>query len=187
MSRDLDAAIETAIDEDVIRPVLFADLDFPSGHVRVHSALDTITWGGYDWLGVGTFGDVSGLTENAELERKTVTYTLRGVPNDLVAAVLDEDYQGRNDKVYLSFFDTTTYQMIADPHLIHSGMMDVSTIKEGKDCAITVTSESRIASWSRPVVRRYTDAEQQRRFNGDKGCEFISQAAQKEIVWGRKA
>jgi hypothetical protein len=186
MSRGLEAAAETAIEQSVVAPVLFADLDFPSGHVRVHSGVGTITWGGYDWLGVGTFGDISGLTESAELERKTVTYTLRGVPNDLISVVLGENYQGRTDRVYIAFFNTTTYQMVADPHLLHSGLMDVTAIKESSTCTITVTSESRIASWSRPVVRRYTDAEQQRRFPGDKGLEFISQAAQKEIVWGRK-
>jgi hypothetical protein len=187
MSRRLDTANETAVEQSVVAPVLFAQLDFPSGYVRVCSGVGTITWGGNDWLGVGTFGDVSGLTESAELQRKTVTYTLRGVPNDLVSIVLDDNYQGRPDKVYLGFYNRTTYQLIATPELLHAGLMDVSKISEGKTCTITVTSESRIASWSRPVVRRYTDTEQQRRFPGDKGLEFISQAAEKEIVWGRKA
>jgi hypothetical protein len=187
MSRGLDSLNEAAIEQPVVAPVLFAELDFPSGFVRVSSGVGTIAWGGYDWLGIGTFGDVSGLTESAELERKTVTYTLRGVPSDLIAVVLGEQYQGRPDKVYLGFFHTATRQLIADPELLHAGRMDVSTIREGNSCTITVSSESRIAAWSRPIVRRYTDTEQQRKYPGDKGLEFISQAAQKEIVWGRKA
>jgi hypothetical protein len=186
MSRSLDALNEAAVEQTVVAPVLFADLDFPSGHVRVHSGIGTITWGGYDWLGVGTFGDVNGLEESAELERKTVTYTLRGVPNDLISVVLGEDYQGRTDKVYIAFFDTTTYQMVATPHLLHTGKMDVSTIRESNTCTISISSESRIAAWKRPTVRRLTDAEQKRRFPGDRGLEFVSQASQKEIVWGRK-
>lgn len=186
MSRGMDAANETAIEQTNIAPIIFADLDFSSGHVRVHSGIGTVTWGGYDWAGLGAFGSVSGLEEKAELGRKTVTYTLSGVPNDLVGTVKSEYYQGRPDKVYLGFFDTTTYQLTADPELLHSGLMDTARTKVGSECVVTITSESRMAAWGRPVVRRYTDAEQQARFTGDKGLEFISQAAQKEIVWGRK-
>lgn len=186
MSRGLDALNKAASENSVVAPVLFADLDFPSGHVRVHTGIGTISWGGYDWLGVGTFGDVKGLMESAELERKTVTYTLRGVPNDLIALTLGDNYQGRTDSVYLAFFNTTTYQLAAEPELIHSGRMDVSITRIGSTSTISLTSESRIAAWNRPVVRRYTDAERRRRFPEDKGLEFVSKAAQVEIVWGRE-
>lgn len=186
MSRGLDPLNESAIEAAKVAPVYFAALDFPSGMVRVHSAIGTISWGGYDWLGVGQFGMVDGLTEEAELSRKTVTYTLTGIPNDLIATVLGENYQGRPAKIYIGFFNLTTYQMIAEPELLDSGLMDVTVIDEGQECSVSVTAESRIASWSRPNVRRYTDAEQQARYPGDKGLEFISQASQNEIVWGRK-
>ncbi len=186
MSRGLDTLNEAAIDASKVISVLFAELNFPSGMVRVHSAIGTITWGGNSWLGVGQFGRVDGLTEEAELSRKTVTYTLTGIPNDLIAIVLGENYQGRTAKVYIGFFNTTTYQMIAEPELLDSGLMDVTVIDESQECSVSITAESRIASWSRPLVRRYTDAEQQARYPGDKGLEFIAQASQKEIVWGRK-
>jgi hypothetical protein len=183
----MDALNDGAVEQQKVAPVIFVSLDFPSGIVWVSSLIGTYTWGGFDWLGVGMFGDVSGLEESAELSRKTVQYTLRGVPNDLVAAALSEDYQGRPAKIYIGFLGTTTYQLVADPELLDSGLLDVSGIKLGQTATLTITAESRIAAWSRPVIRRYTDAEQQRRFPGDKGLEFISQAAQKEIVWGRKS
>lgn len=186
MSRGMDSLNEGAVESDHVAPIIFADLDFSSGHVRVHSGIGTIAWGGYDWSGLGAFGTVTGLEEKSELARKTITYNLSGVPNDLIGVVLSEDYQGRSAKVYIGFFDTTTYQLLATPELLDSGLMDVSRIKEGKECSVSITAESRISAWSRPVVRRYTDAEQQAKFAGDKGLEFLSQAAQKEIVWGRK-
>lgn len=186
MSRGMDALNKAAVGADVVAPIHFADLDFSSGHVRVHSAVGTITWGGYDWLGVCTFGTVTGLEEKAELSRKTVTYTLSGVPNDLIAVVLGEDYQGRSAKIYVGLMSTTTFQLVADPELLDSGSMDISDIDEGATCSVSITAESRISAWSRPMVRRYTDAEQQSRYPGDLGLEFLSQAVQKEIVWGRK-
>ena len=187
MSRGLVTANANAVAADNVAPILFADLDFSSGHVRVHSAIGTITWGGYDWTGLGSLGTVDGLEERAELSRKTVTYTLFGVPNTMVSVVLNESYQGRSAKVYLGFLSLTTYQLVADPQLLDSGLMDVTAIDEGQTCTVTVTAESRIAAWSRTLERRYTDAEQRAKYPTDKGLEFISQAAQKEIVWGRKS
>ncbi len=187
MSRGMDASNEAAVAADVIIPIQFAELNFESGYVRVHTGIGTITWGGYDWLGVGQLGSVDGLEERAELLRKVVTYNLAGVPDDLIAAALDENYLGRSAKVYIGFLNTSTYQLVATPELQDAGLMDTSKAKQGAQCAMAITAESRIASWSRPVERRYTDAEQQAKYPGDKGLEFISQAAQKEIVWGRKA
>ncbi len=183
----MDASNEAAVAAKVVASIHFADLDFSSGHVRVHTGLGTISWGGYDWLGVGSFGTVDGLEESAELERKTVTYTLSGIPNDLISVVLNEDYQGRSAKIYLGFFSSITAQLVADPELLDSGKMDVSDTDEGDTCTVTITAESRVAAWSRTQERRYTDAEQQAQYPGDKGLEFISQAAQKEVAWGRKS
>ena len=75
----------------------------------------------------------------------------------------------------------------ADPELLDQGRLDASETEEGETITVTITAESRFAAWERPVIRRYTDADQQARFPGDRGLEFVSQAAQKEIVWGRKA
>jgi len=166
--------------------LLFAELDFVSGFVRCHSGLGTISWGGNDWLGVGTFGSVSSVEESAELQKRTITYTLTGIPNSLISIVLGESYQGRPAKLYVGFLDPTTGQLVDDPELIDQGLMDISDIDEGKECSVTITAESRIAAWDRPVIRRFTDADQKARFPGDRGLEFIDQAAQKEINWGRK-
>lgn len=187
MSRGLDATTLASVTaQDVSIPVLFAELDFPSGFVRVHTIIGTITWGGYDWTGVGTLGQVSTVEESAELSRKTITYTLSGIPGSMISIVLGEQYQGRTAKLYFGVLSPTTGQLIATPVLIDRGLMDVSEIEEGETCSVTITAENRIASWDRPVVRRYTNADQQARFPGDKGLEFVDQAADKEINWGRK-
>jgi hypothetical protein len=172
---------------DTVAPILFAELDFSSGFVRVHSGIGTITWGGYDWLGVGTFGNVSAIEDTAELQRQTVSYTLNGIPSTMMSIVLGENYQGRSAKTYLGFFNRSTYVLADTPELMSLGKMDVSTVDEGGTLSVTVTAESRIAAWNRPVIRRYTHAEQKSRFAGDKGLEFIDQASRKELFWGRKS
>ena len=166
--------------------MLFAELDFTSGFVRAHTALGTIKWGGYDWLGVGTFANVSTVEESAELSKSSLTYTLNGIPSSMISIVLGEQYQGRSAKLYIGFLDPTTGQLVADPNLLSQGRMDVSEIEEGDTCTVSITAESRVAAWDRPLTRRYTDADQRSRYVDDKGLQYIDQAAQKEINWGRK-
>jgi hypothetical protein len=187
MSRDLASAAVTEISKNSIgEPILFADLDFPSGFVRAHTSLGTINWGGFDWLGVGTLGSVSAVEETSELQRRTLVYTLTGIPSAMISIVLGENYQGRKANLYLGFKDPATGLLVATPDLLDSGLLDVSEIEEGDTISVTITAESRVAQWDRPVVRRYTDTDQKSRFPGDRGLEFIDQAAQKEINWGRR-
>lgn len=103
MTRGLVAANEEAISETVLAPVLFAELDFPSGMVRMFSGIGTIEWGGHTWTGAGNLGVIGGLEENSELARKTVTYTLTGVPNSIISVALNDSYQGRAARAYIGF------------------------------------------------------------------------------------
>ncbi len=185
MSRGLSTPNLNASIAEALAPVVFAELQFDSGTVRVHSRLGTFTWGGHDWLGVGMFGSVSTVEESSDMSRRTVTYSLSGIPGDLISVVLDEHYQGNPAKLYLGFLDAQTSILLADPELLDHGRMDVSRISESETCAVTITAESRFAAWERPQIRRYTDADQQNRFPGDRGLEFVNAAAQQEIVWGR--
>lgn len=188
MSRGLNATNELEINKAAIGlEILFAELDFAGGFVRAHNGIGTITWGGNDWLGVGTFGKVSPVEESAELSKRTLIYTLSGIPPEMISIVLDEDYQGRTASLYIGFIDPVTGQLIADPDLYDQGRMDVSDIEEGKEITVTITAESRVSAWDRPLLRRYTDADQKSRYPGDRGLEFVPQAATKEINWGRKA
>jgi hypothetical protein len=104
----------------------------------------------------------------------------------MISIVLGEQYQGRAAKLYIGFLDPSTGQLVATPELLDQGRMDVSDIDEGQELTVSISAESRIAAWDRAIVRRYTDSDQQARFAGDKGLEFVDQAAQKEINWGRK-
>lgn len=187
MSRGLSANNITAVTSNTTAPVLFAELDFASGFVRCHSGIGTISWGGYDWLGVGTFGIVSAVEDSSDLQRKTMTYTLNGIPTEMISLVLSQQYQGRTANLYLGFIDRTTGIFTDTPFIIDKGKMDISTIEEGATLSVTVSAESRMAAWDRPIIRRYTNAEQQSRFAGDLGLEYIDKAAVNQVYWGRKA
>ena len=45
-TRELTASIITAIQSDIVRPILFILADFPSGNFRVWTGSDDILWNG---------------------------------------------------------------------------------------------------------------------------------------------
>jgi hypothetical protein len=184
MSRDLTATNESAAAASTIAPVLFLDLGFDSGTVRVHSWLGDITWGGHTYTGVGQLGTVGTVDEDSELSRTPITLTLSGIPTSLVSAVLNEYYQGRTATLYLGYLNTTTLALVDDPFVAYRGRMDEPNVVQGEHLTVTVSVESRFAAWDRPLVRRYNDADQQSRYPGDLGLQFVEQSTEKQIAWG---
>ncbi|QDV34895.1 hypothetical protein [Tautonia plasticadhaerens] len=186
MTRQIDAATQTASEADVILPVWFVKLEFDSGDIRLHTSLGTINFDGESYTGAGAIGGIDTVEEDAELTRSTLKLTLRGLPNDIISIILNEYYQGRTATLYLGYLNQTTRLLTADPIIIYRGRMDTASVAQGETCAVTVTVESRFAAWDRPLTRRYNHADQQSRYPGDRGCEFVEQATEKQIVWGQR-
>lgn len=186
MTRELDPAIEAASAAETIHPVLFAKLEFPDGDVMVHSEIGDLAFGGDTYTGIGVLGSVGNVEEDSELSRTPITLTLSGIPTTLVAILLNQQYQGRQATLYLGYLDSSRV-LVADPTIIYRGRMDTAKIQQGKELAVTVSVESRFAAWDRPNIRRFNNADQQSRYPGDVGLQFVEQATDKQIVWGQKA
>ena len=194
MPRDISSANIAASDAPITHPVTFVELKFDGGPVLIHSEVGTLTWGGNHWQGVGLFGSISPADEQSELARTPITLTLSGVPtNDpdassvILAALLNEHYQGRQATVYSGYLDLTTRQLVDDPFIRYRGRMDTPSFEQGETLAVQLTVESRFAAWDRPQERRYNNADQISRYPGDRGLEFVEQAVEKQIFWGQKS
>lgn len=186
MSRDISTDNQTASQSDTIAPVLFLDLGFDAATVRIHSTVGDIIWGGNTYTGVGRFGNVTAAEEDSELTRTPLTLTLSGIPTDLLSAVAQEYYQGRTATLYLGYLDTTSFALVDDPFILYRGRMDKASFEQGETLTVTLTVESRFAAWDRPLIRRYNNADQQSRYPGDKGLEYVEQSTEKQIAWGTK-
>lgn len=184
MTRDISNDNQTASEASTIAPVLFLDLGFDNGTVRMHSWLGDITWDGNTYTGIGQLGAVSPVEEDAELTRTPLKLTLSGIPTAMISIVLNEQYQGRSATLYLGYLNPSTLQLINDPLILYRGRMDTADIEQGENLTVTLSVESRFAAWDRPLVRRYNNADQQSRYPGDRGLEFVEQSTEKQIVWG---
>lgn len=174
-------------------PVNFVMLDFSSGPLYMNSSPYSIDFDGNTYLGVGNLGAISVVQEGTDLQARGIELTLSGIPSSLVAIALDEAYQGRDCKIWIGFLTSShdPSSLIADPIQLGPWIMDTMDIELGETAKITVRAESRLIRWDKPHSSRYTNEEQQNRFPAeggdpaDLGLEFVSQMAEKELLWGR--
>lgn len=177
------SAAETV--KEVTHPILLAWLDFVSGTKRLWSGIGDLSWDSQTWQGTGNLGRISTIEETMELRATGMAMQLSGVNSADLNEVIVEPIQGRKARVYLGFLDANA-QLVADPVVLFDGRMDTVEIVDGGAVAtITMMVESRLRDLDRPRVRRYTDADQQTRFAGDKGLEYVPSLQEIAIPWGR--
>lgn len=184
--RDITTAANNAASANSVTAVIMAELDFASGFIRAHTGVGNLVYDGNTYLGLGGFGGIDGLGENSNLESEKIKVTLSGVEAANVAIALGEYYQGRSAKFWMAFLDDNM-ALIADPVLVFQGRMDSMSLQIGQQAKIDLTIINRLADWARPNERRYNNADQQRRFAGDKFFEFVEIQNEKTLYWGRKA
>lgn len=182
MSRSLDSALETAAQEPNFRDFFAVELMFASGASRANSTPTDITIDGNLYRGVGELGRIGPAKESTEVQADRITVALTGIDPALIATALADHYQGRRGTIYHGLLDED-HQAVGT-YIAFRGRMDTMPIEMGKTATIEVTIASRLADWSRPRGSRYTDEEQQRRYPGDLGLQFVSATVEKELNWG---
>lgn len=183
--RVMTAAAEAAALAPVVRLCTAVVLTLDSETVRVCAADWNLVWAGHTYLGVGRLGSISAVQETTTLQANGVRMTMSGILPASVARVLDEPYQGRPVDLYLFFLDDA-YAVIADPVLMWRGLIDQMVLTLGQTATIALTANDKLIRWETPSIHRYADADQQARFPGDLGLQFVSQAVEKEVMWGRR-
>ncbi len=194
MPRNITAAAKTASQSGHVILIGLALLDFASAPVYVASTPYNVD---YDidgdladetFLGAGRFGRVSGPEEGAEQRAYQVAYKLSGIDPALVSDALNEDYRGRDSKLWLALCDED-YQVIDDPVLVHWGLMDTMPIKitaDGK-AEIVVKSIDRRARWEEAPHHRWNNAAHQALHPGDLAFEQMEANVETELVWPKAA
>jgi len=184
MSRIIDAGYATSSKEDSIVLAVLVDLDFGSGFLYLNTSAQTIPYNGINYLGAGQLASISKVEEKSEVESTSIELSLSGVPTEMIALALAEEYQGREVRIYLAILNSD-YKIINTPLTIFVGKMDYMQILLGSTATISLVCNSILSDWSRPNVRRYNNEDQQIEYPNDKGLEFVQQAVEKEIVWGQ--
>lgn len=185
MSRNMSSGMQSAVEADLVRPIVLVTCAFDSGDLNLWNGIGTLTVSSVDYVGAGTLLDIGEIAESSELQANGITVTLSGITDPLLAKARDEDYQGRELTVKLGAMDAAN-AVITNPITVFSGFMDTMLINDSAETAtIQVTVENRLIEFERTRIRRYTAEDQKIDYPTDKGLEFVAEMAEKEIVWGR--
>lgn len=175
-----------AFDLPYVTVLTFVKLEFAAETVYVHNGIGTYTWGGEDWLGVGSLGSVSTLEEGSDVSPYSITLTLSALDATISGQALNEDYFMRPVTVYVGVLSADD-ELLDDPISMWTGFMDVMSVTAGQDGEsgdqIVITCESELAEFDRSANLRYTNQTQQRLYPSDTFFEFMPKIDGLKIKW----
>lgn len=170
---------------DKIKPLLFLQMQFTDGPSFMWSGLGNISWNGHIWVGLGDLGTISAIEESSEIKATNVTFTLSGIPHDLIQHALGQVRQGNPVQLWFGALGDNN-NVLADPLQIFAGRMDVPMIDEGAQTGtISITVENRLIDLNRSRERRYTDQDQQIDHPGDLGFQYVQLIQNWNGTWGK--
>lgn len=185
MTGRLDDTSAAETEKEIVRPILLAFFDFISAQTWLWSGVGDLSWNGETWKGIGQFGRVTSVEETVELRAAGMSLELSGVNSENIIDVVSDPIQGQRAQLYLGFLDEN-FALITAPVMIFDGRMDTVEITDGAAAAvITLAVENRLRDLERPRLRRYTDADKQSRFPGDRGLQYVPSLQDLDIPWGR--
>lgn len=161
----------------------FAELQLPSGTWRLHNGVGRQTVGGLEWRGVSDpagqqLVSLSAVSDPRFGQAAKVEIVLSGVNVDFIRSVKDQarEIEGAPADLYWCAFDQETQEVwpsglkrlfpgyLSSPRRASSGI-GVRTV--------SFTIETLWQSQNYPFGGRWTPSDQERRYPGDKGLNFV--------------
>jgi hypothetical protein len=189
----LDAAATAVITSDARGAHWLLEFDFASGTARYTTYPLSLVVNGNTYTGLGHVLDVSDVSETEEPggDELTLAMTLTATTSLLSALVGSaEDYRGRAIRLYLQLTDATGQPVGAPVHR-WTGRMEPARVKwtpskpdQGPQAHIEMPCVRGGASRRRRHDGlRLSHTQQQARFPGDMGLEYLHDLAEKPVVW----
>ena len=187
MARGLHSDFSTAVQADEVHPIMLVKINTRGADVRVWTGLGDLTYDSETYIGTGTLGGVTAVSDRTDLSAIGVTLSLSVIPSDLISTALGQVQQGRACTVWMALLNTSTGALINNPYELFAGFSDVTIITEQADTAtITIQAENRLVDLERPRIRRYSDEDQKSDTANaaDIGFEFVGSLQDKVLKFG---
>lgn len=173
---------------------LLCFMDFRLTPRRWWMGFGDLVAGGHTWQGTGEMITIDGLEQAVGTTAPRTTFTLSGIDATIVnlARNASDRVKDRRCVIYLQFFEIAPtdgavqpWAPLDAPYSIWSGIMDQMTYAaEGpSQRTVTLTAESIWTGRRKPAYGRYTDRDQNARFEGDRGLEQLPDLVNKTIRW----
>lgn len=204
-TRDISAAIQNNLEDDVVYPFFAIEMLFDTAPIRLWTGYGTLVFEGTEYLGTGILLDISAIEETTEISARGATISLSGMNSEVISLALQSAYQGRVCNIHFGMFsrgsllqENNFYILLEDGSRINlesqdtgltqifSGYMDEMNIDEGPDTgAIELKVENKLVDLERARTRRYTSGYQKSVYPNDLGLDFVESLQDKPVVWGR--
>lgn len=180
--RNIPAEIITALEASVFRPLFLVEIQFDTV-LRFSSSSGPVTVAGVEYIGAANLGSISSSKENSGLEPNQISIKLAGISDASLAAVGTSNYINRPVTVKVAMVDEDGGVIGNTAMNYFIGKTDDVKFVYGQQSAIEITARDRLADWARPKVERNMNADQQAKYPGDRGFEFVGQVTDKKIIW----
>lgn len=179
------AAQNAELAKPVTRLVYFVEFQFASGTSRLSTANIPITWGGFNWAGVGTLGSIGTVEESDGLESKPLNFTINAAQPAWLALAVGpvEEYRGRKAAMYMCPLDES-FQMVGTPERCWSGIMDTLSVGINDDSGtITLRCETSAYGLKRRPSFRLNAAQHKKKNPTDTGLDYLNDLISNPAVW----
>lgn len=183
MSRDLPELLAADLASPNRRPFLAVHMAL-ADPVSAWTGLGPLSFGGRTYLGTGRFGSIEPAGESDDGGAGGLRLTLGGIPPAMEADIMEQAYRGATIELFAGTTDPT-FKLASGPKRLERMIIDTVEIVHGDELTLSIGAETRMRDQGRPRIRRYTDAEQQRRFPGDRFFEYLPSLQEVSIPWGR--
>jgi len=179
------ASQQTALEKPTARVAYFQELSFVSGTLRVCTYNQTFTWGGYDWIGLGSLGKISPISESEGVASSSMTFGLNVAQLPVLALAVGpvEDYRAQDAKLYFCPLDSVG-KLIDTPEIAWRGIMDTMTVGvEGESGQIMLKCETSAYGLKRRPTQRINAAQQKQRYPTDTGFDYLNDLIANPQLW----
>jgi hypothetical protein len=181
--RTLDSDLKTGAESPTFNYVIFVELAFPSGTVRVHNSVGTLEFGGNDYLGVGAFGSIEAMEESIDLVDNPVKVTLSSITQEIIDAIQTDDIYNRDADIYLGALNADG-ELEGTPTNWISGYMEHASLLLGENNGVVIQIQTRAARLKQRNGKRFTLEDHDQDYSGDLFFEFLDNVIEAQVQWG---
>lgn len=186
---DLDAQQQAALEQPHVKYVYFIEFYFAAMTYRCSTLNVNVSWGGYEWVGMGSVGSFSAIERNKGTTASAIEFELNLADTTFVAlgAGAVEEYRGRDAKIYFCPMDEN-YRLIGTPKICWRGTMDTMTggvggSREDASGALKLRCETSAYGLKRPPALRLNAAQHKAVYPNDTGLDRLSALIAQPVPW----
>lgn len=191
MSRDLDASLREAVEQQVVKPFIAVRIELPDP-VYAFTGIGEIEFDDSDgtprtWTGAGRLAAIDTIGESTDGSATGIKVSLFDVPTEHAADIADQATRGALFEVYIGAIalGDDWHSVIATKLLWRGRTDDYKITDAGTTLGVEISGESRSIDQRRPSIKRFTDEYQQRQYPGDLFFQYVPQMAEVSILWAK--